>query len=119
MEEPKVDTEECDGVDDPSRCEEEDPYGSDAEEQDPFGHDDPPDIPLDSDSIATCGQIGEVSSESVVLGVSASSGASCADVPVNCPTEDVNSETLSERLAREFVARKARKVISGRNLDQG
>jgi len=94
MEEPKGDTDECEGGDDPSRCEEEDPYGSDAEEQDPFGHDDPPDIPPDSDSIATCGQIGEAISESVVLGVSAGSGASSADVPVNCPTE----ETMSERL---------------------
>jgi hypothetical protein len=115
MEEPKGDTDEGDGGDDPSRCEDEDPYGSDAEEQNPFGHEDSPVIPFDSNSIAACGQIGEAVSESGVVGVCAGSGASSSDAPVICPLE----ETLSERLTREFVARKARKVISSQNRDEG
>jgi hypothetical protein len=107
MEEPKVDTDEGVDGDDPSRCMDEDPYGSDAEEQNPFGHEDLPVLQ---------GQVAEAVPECGVVGGGAGSGASSSDTPILCPT--CPKETFSERLAREFIARKARKLNPRHNVDE-
>jgi len=108
MEEPKVDTDEGVDGDDPSRCMDEDPYGSDAEEQNPFGHEDLP---------VFQGQIERAVPDCGGVGGGAGNGASSSDTPFmspTCPSE----ETLSERLSREFIARKARKLNSRHNPDE-